>query len=953
MHKSRYLTLILLWNWLIWSQPVLADDAPTVEAEQSAFRLADPNLKISMVASEPSVASPVAIAWDEFKRLYVVEMTDYPADGSGGQIKRLEDRDGDGIYEKFTLFAEKLAYPSGVLPWNGGILVTSAPDLIFLKDTDGDGKADQRKVILTGFGEGNQQLRVNSPTWGLDNWIYLANGRSGGAIRRPNDAPDKAVNIARNDIRVRPATGEFQPIAGFSQFGLPRDDWGNRFPSWNTVPIRHVVIENNGPSTGQVAEILNMDDGGRLYSLAPAQQRFNGETVAFFNATCGPVINRDSRLGANYQGHAFVCEPLSSLIHHRQLQPSGPTFVAQRVEQGREFLASAHPWFRPVNLSNGPDGSLYVVDFCRAWVEHPAFVPEKQRDSVDFREGHQRGRIWKIQSINSQKPEQNIIPGALETKALVDLLEHPNSWYRDTAQRLIVERQDLKAIEPLRQICQKSTQATAVVQALWTLAALNAIDDVSLKSALHSNNENVREQAVRIINIGRPDFKKELETLASDSSIRVRLQVVLALANLKDKSEKDLAALATIASRDADSPWIRSAVIDAIHQKPLVFLGVLMNRNPEWISKPTQMQSEFLEQVARDSIGKDLLKESDDLIILASNAKNQRVSIALANGLLQSINPQQMDRIKANSQIHKRLNAILDQAEAMVKDEKGEGWSRALALNVLANSRLEVARQFFIQMIKADKPIELQATCARLFPKIADEKLLKELFKHWNELSLATRRSVVTTVASSLKFAPGLVDAMAQNQLSAAEIDPASRNILRKLGDPAFQTRVANTLKDAPTSDRKELIRKYEPALSMSASTSKGKMLFEKNCQTCHSYRGKGARVGPELVSVAGKNKLDLMISILDPARDASPDGMGVIVLTKDGRTLSGLLIQENASMIRLRRAEGLEDEVARAEIEAIRSTGRSLMPEGLEQVLNHQDIADLIGFLRDLSGGQ
>ena len=518
---------------------------------------------------------------------------------------------------------------------------------------------------------------------------------------------------------------------------------------------------------------------------------------------------------------------------------------------------------------------------------------------------------------------------------------------------MIVERQDLKAIEPLRQICQKSTHATAIVQALWTLASLNAIDDVSLKSALHSNDETVREQAVRLISISRPDLNKELETLASDSSIQVRLQVVVALTSLKDKSEKDLAALATIASRDADSPWIRSAVIEAIHQKPLVFLKVLMNRNPEWISKPTQMQSEFLEQVARDSIGKDLSNESNDLIILASNAKNQSVSIALVNGLLQSVNPEQMDRIKANSPSYKRLNTILDQAEAMVKDEKGEGWSRALALNVLANSRLEVARQFFIQMIKADKPIELQATCARLFPKIADEKLLKELFKHWNELSLATRRSVVTTVASSLKFAPGLVEAMAQNQLSAAEIDPASRNILRKLGDAAFQTRVANTLKDAPTSDRNELIRKYEPALSLSASTSNGKMLFEKNCQTCHSYRGKGARVGPELVSVAGKNKLDLLISILDPARDASPDGMGVIVLTKDGRTLSGLLVQENASMIRLRRAEGLEDEVARSEIEAIRSTGRSLMPEGLEQVLSHQDIADLIGFLRDLSGGQ
>ncbi|MFO0949848.1 MAG: PVC-type heme-binding CxxCH protein, partial [Isosphaeraceae bacterium] len=263
MRTSVTLALLLL------ASPALADDAPTVEAERAAIRLADPGLTLEPVASEPAVAAPVAAAWDEFGRMYVVEMTDYPLSPDGGRVKRLEDRDGDGSYEHVTVFADGLHWPSGVLPWNGGVLVTAAPDLIFFKDEDGDGRAEVRKVVLTGFGEGNQQLRVNSPSWGIDNHVYLANGRSGGNVRRPEDPPSLAVAIPRNDLKVDPATGVFRPVAGFSQFGLPRDDWGDRFPSWNTVPVRHVVLEGDASASG-VADILDLSDGGRIYSLAPA-----------------------------------------------------------------------------------------------------------------------------------------------------------------------------------------------------------------------------------------------------------------------------------------------------------------------------------------------------------------------------------------------------------------------------------------------------------------------------------------------------------------------------------------------------------------------------------------------------------------------------------------------------------------------------------------------------------
>src|SRR5690348_7874867 len=193
--------LTLIIATAAWAEPPFS---PSESLKR--IQLADSNLVVELVASEPDIVSPVAMAWDADGRLYVAEMSDYPRDGSGGRIKMLEDRDGDGRYERVTVFAEGLPYPNGVMPWNGGLLVTSAPNIWFFKDTDGDGKADRREVVLTGFGEGNQQLRVNGLFWGLDNWIYGANGRSDGDVRRADDPSNKKVSIRRRDFRFRPGT---------------------------------------------------------------------------------------------------------------------------------------------------------------------------------------------------------------------------------------------------------------------------------------------------------------------------------------------------------------------------------------------------------------------------------------------------------------------------------------------------------------------------------------------------------------------------------------------------------------------------------------------------------------------------------------------------------------------------------------------------------------------------
>ena len=248
------------------------------------------------------------------------------------------------------------------------------------------------------------------------------------------------VQTRRSD-RGRPATrrgSRLEAIAGFSQFGLPHDDWGNRFPSWNTIPIRHVVLEQQAldrnpylAETSSVAAILDLADGGRIFGISPPQARFNRESVAFFNASCGPMIERGGLLPAAYHGNAFVCEPLSNLVHRRVLEPSGVTFIARRVEQGREFLASTDPAFRPVNLANGPDGALYVVDMYRELVEHPQFVPEPARGTVDFRRWHDRGRIWRIRPRSARgrhARRPNLRQG--RRAELVALLGNRNAWWR-------------------------------------------------------------------------------------------------------------------------------------------------------------------------------------------------------------------------------------------------------------------------------------------------------------------------------------------------------------------------------------------------------------------------------------------------------------------------------------------------------------------------------------------
>ncbi len=558
------------------SEYVPTDKTLTPAEALADFALPD-DLAIELVAAEPEITDPVAIAFDADARLYVVEMGGYPngpeEEGAPQQsrVRLLEDVDGDGRYETSTIFVDGLTFPTGVMPWDGGIYVTCAPYIYYFKDTDGDKRADVRRIVFEGFGEGNQQHRVNGLKWGLDNWVYVANGDSGGQITSPK-FPGKRVSIRGSDFRFRPGSEEFEAISGQAQFGIAFDDFGRRFFCSNrrhvhevVLPRRYLARNPHLAVRSPQADVSDHGDAPRVFPRSEQKARWIDVThVGYVTSACGLEVYRGSLLPARYHGNVFVAEPVSNLVHRDVLTGTDqPVVTASRARPGVEFLASSDPWSRPVFVANGPGGALYVVDMYRQHIEHPQWVAPELIKIFDLQAGQDRGRIYRIvpKGMGYRRP---LRLGRASTVELVRNLTAPDGWRRDTVHRLLVSRKPSDAVAPLRSLALTGSLAQARVHALWVLEALGALDEPLLERLLVQAPSRVKTHAVRLsegLFDASPVLRQRVLTLANHRDARLRFQVALSLGAMSD--EPIDAALSAIVARDLDNQWTRLAALSS------------------------------------------------------------------------------------------------------------------------------------------------------------------------------------------------------------------------------------------------------------------------------------------------------------------------------------------------------------------------------------------------------
>jgi putative membrane-bound dehydrogenase-like protein len=494
-----------------------------------------PGFRAELVATEPLVQDPVYLDWDHQGRMWVVEMGDYPfapgettkdarvgqpplAPGAtrpplmAGRVKILEDVNDDGVYDKAALFLDGLLHPTSLAPWKNGVIIANIPDIFFAEDTDGDGKCDRRESWFTGFAAGNPQHLVNGFAWGLDGWFYGANGDSGGDITCVKTG--RKIALGTNDFRFHPVTGEFALEAGRSQYGKWRDDYGNWFGNNNSVlgwhywlPLAHLE-RNPGLAVKATRSVLN--DDKRVFPASPPVRRFNwASAVNTLTSACAPVPYRDEAFGAAGRDVIFICEPANNLVHRQLLDYTQMPVTSRRHpdDTAGEFIASEDNWFRPTIARMGPDGALYVADMYRLVLEHPEWIPAEIAHGMDLRAGEDRGRIYRIsrEGMAAQKwraPED-----------LLSAMKSSNGWVRDTAQRLLLEREEKTAARSLLVLGEDQRQPAPVrIQALFTASQLGALPPDDLAARLRALFPRVRGGALAATGMSGKDLLHERES---------------------------------------------------------------------------------------------------------------------------------------------------------------------------------------------------------------------------------------------------------------------------------------------------------------------------------------------------------------------------------------------------------------------------------------------------------
>ena len=952
-------------------------------------------LKVQLVAAEPLIHEPSGVCWDAKGRLFVSELHGYNLEGqfdieeanktgkldmevrriaappeaqakakaaTYGTIKLLSDTDGDGVMDKATVFADHLPACYGICAARDGIIATAAPQIIYLADRDGDGVAEVREVLYEGFAVGIFERSINQPQWGHDDWIYAGAGAGGGLVTGPH--LKEPVNLPAADFRFKADGTAIEPLVGRTHtFGITLTDRDEKIVITTTVagiltaPIPWAALARNPDyAIGSVEYQLG---GGRAYPTSKphpwrTKREENAEFAKFYKdrygiaesaasgyytSCCGPLFYDDTAL-PGLAGQLFACEPSQNLITRGTIGRENGRMTLSRLpeEVEGEFFTSTDIWFHAMALAHAPDGAMAVVDFYREIIEDYSAIPRYLQQQYELDHGKDRGRIWKI--VPEQPlPVASADMSGLSTDALVRELASERFWRRQTARRLLVERKALAAAPAIAKLVTPSAPRPAVVNALHTLAALGASDPAAIRTALAHADAAVRTHAVAV---AEPLLKSDrglcdaLLVLAVDPDADVVRRVALALGAVNDPRTID--ALASIARRSGDVPWMDAAVMSSLAGRAGQMLGMLLV-DPAAIGQAGRLVG----PLATAAAARRQPAELSAAITAIATAKESDLRQAAWQGLRKAFN--------APAEVGLEPAAI-----AAVRAAQGD-----------ADAKVAAAARDLVRLLKIESPEDREQRIAALAESVGDPEadpkvrlaaveelaaendpaVTKNLIASFESATPQVREAILEACFARADRLPAVVDALEAGTLPASACSALHRAALEQHADKALAKRAhAQFAKLLANLDGQ--IADYSRALSNPRNRAHGAALFKQHCGTCHQAHGVGVAVGPALAGEAKQPEETLLVSILAPNAQITGGYTTYTLLTTGGQVFTGLLAADTASSVTLKQQEGKTQTVLRKEIESLVASPVSLMPESLGKALSPQDVADILAWLRD-----
>ncbi|SIO57672.1 hypothetical protein SAMN05444166_5459 [Singulisphaera sp. GP187] len=983
-------------RWGTLGEPIRKMQKPLPPAESQEHLALPGGFEAKLFVAEPQIFKPIAMTWDHLGRLYVAETVDYPNEmqpkGVGrDRISIVEDTDGDGKADKTTLFADNLSIPTSLLSINGGLVVTQAPDMLFLKDTDGDGKADERNVLFTGFGTRDTHAGPSNLRYGLDDWIYAIIGYSGFI----GEVGGERHNFRQGFFRFKPDGSKLEFLrstnnnswgVGISEEGLLFGSTANGCPSvFMPIPNRYYEsVRGMSPTV-----LPNIADSNRFFPITENVRQVDWH--GGFTAGAGSALYTARTYPEPYWNKtAFVAEPTGHLVATFTLHPDGTDFKSHNAWN---LVASDDEWTSPILAEIGPDGQVWVVDWYNFIVQHNP-TPEGYKTGkgsayeTPLRD-KTHGRIYRIVAKDGKPSEQPRLSKD-DPAGLVAALKNDNMFWRLHAQRMLVERgKDDVAADLAKLVADPSVDAAGLnpgaIHAIWTLTALDGwkqageAGPAALAAAVQHRSAGVRRNAALALPTDLVAARlSPAGALLGDPNAQVRLAALLRIADLAqaDGDTRALAEQIATGGFDRDRGLMDAATSAAARHDAKV-LDVLARH--KFIRPPSSdtltIVSRLAEHHARggpvDTIGAMLsaLAEADPLV-------SQAIVAGFAKGWPKDKEP------KLDVDSEKAIAALLPKLATDARGQllglasgwgvKGlDGYTAQLARDFLAaasderkpeSSRVDAARQL-IELRKTD-PKAARNVISLVNPKATPELAVglisavarsdsaevgSALVDAMGPMTPAASKACALALLGKKEWTNALIGGIEAGKIPLSLLSLSQTQALAAHPDKSIAGRAKALLARGdglPDLDREKVIQALAPVVLKGGDASRGKEVYKRECAKCHTHSGEGGKVGPDLTGMAAHPKSELLVHILDPSRSVEGNFLQYTASTTDGRVLNGLLASETRTSIDLLDAEGKKQTILRQDIDELAASKKSLMPDGFEKSIPNEGLADLLQFL-------